>query len=348
MAESASEDRTQAPSERRLARAREAGQVPLSREVAIAAGLGGAALLLALQGPALARSLIEGLAAMLATPEMEPGAALRRAGLVWLRAAVPFAATIGLCGGTAVLLQSRFLLHLTGLLPDLGRISPMRGLSRLASPANLVETGKSFLKLAVLGWAVWSALRRGRDLLMQAPLWPAGLLLEQVGRELVHLVLVVAALQAVIAALDLGWTRWRFTQRLRMSREDQREEQREMEGDPRVKGRLRQIRLARARKRMMAQVAKATVVITNPTHFAVALAYQRGGQGAPRVVAKGADEVAARIRAAAQESGVPLVSNPPLARALYLVPLDAEIPAEHFRLVAEIIAYVWRLRQPAR
>ena len=98
---------------------------------------------------------------------------------------------------------------------------------------------------------------------------------------------------------------------------------------------------------MLAAVGQATVVITNPTHFAVALAYERGGQAAPRVVAKGVDEAAARIRAAAEKAGVPLVANPPLARALYLVKLDAEVPAEHFRLVAEVIAYVWRLRGQA-
>jgi flagellar biosynthetic protein FlhB len=111
-----------------------------------------------------------------------------------------------------------------------------------------------------------------------------------------------------------------------------------------MKARLRQIRTQRARRRMMAAVPKATVVITNPTHFAVALAYERGSGGSPRIVAKGADEVAARIRKLASESNVPLVANPPLARALFARPLDSEIPAEHFKAVAEIIAYVWRLQ----
>jgi len=115
-----------------------------------------------------------------------------------------------------------------------------------------------------------------------------------------------------------------------------------------VKGRLRQLRQQRARKRMMAAVPKATVVVTNPTHYAIALVYDRATGGAPRVVAKGVDAVAARIRAVAEENKVPLVANPPLARALFTVELDAEIPAEHFQAVAEIIAYVWRLRGSAR
>ena len=142
--------------------------------------------------------------------------------------------------------------------------------------------------------------------------------------------------------------RWRFAQRLRMSREDLRQEAKEADGDPAIKARLRQLRHARARRRMLAAVPTATVVVTNPTHYAVALAYERGGQGAPRVVAKGMDEVAARIRAVAAEHGVPLVANPPLARALHPVELDAEVPAEHFKAVAEMIAYVWRLRGRAR
>jgi len=131
---------------------------------------------------------------------------------------------------------------------------------------------------------------------------------------------------------------------MRMSRQDQVDEQKEAEGDPRHKAKLRALRRARARRRMMAAVPTATVVITNPTHYAVALAYERGTQAAPRVVAKGTDEVAARIRAIARDSRVPLIANPPLARALHQVEVDAEVPAEHFKAVAEIIAYVWRLR----
>ena len=133
-----------------------------------------------------------------------------------------------------------------------------------------------------------------------------------------------------------------------MSRHDIQEEQKETEGDPRVKARLRQIRTIRARRRMLAAVPKATVVITNPTHYAVALAYDRAKHAAPRVVAKGVDSLAARIREAAEANHVPVVANPPLARALYRVEVDADIPAEHYQAVAEIIAYVWRLgRTPA-
>ena len=138
---------------------------------------------------------------------------------------------------------------------------------------------------------------------------------------------------------------------MRMSRQEIRDELKQSEGDPMVKGRLRQIRMERARRRMMSNVPKADVIITNPTHFAVALAYKPEEMAAPRLVAKGADQIAQRIREVAQEHEVPVVENPPLARALYAaVDLEEEIPAEHYRAVAEIISYVFRLqgRQPGR
>jgi flagellar biosynthetic protein FlhB len=156
--------------------------------------------------------------------------------------------------------------------------------------------------------------------------------------------LAMLAAQAAIAVLDVLATRLRHAGSLRMSRQEQRDEHREAEGDPHIKARIRRLRTARARRRMMAAVPKATVVITNPTHYAVALSYA-DGQGAPRITAKGVDELAGRIRALARQHGVPLVANPPLARALYPLDLDREVPAEHYQAVAEIIAYVWRLKR---
>lgn len=178
-------------------------------------------------------------------------------------------------------------------------------------------------------------------------MWQPETLLDRLTRDLIHLCVLVLACQAAITVLDLAWVRFRFAKRMRMTAQEIKEEHRDSEGDPRLKAKLRQMRMARARQRMMAAVPGATVVITNPTHYAVALAYDRGAQSAPRVVAKGMDEVAARIRAMATKHGVPLVANPPLARILHTLELDAEVPAEHFQAVAEIIAYVWRLRGQA-
>jgi flagellar biosynthetic protein FlhB len=133
-----------------------------------------------------------------------------------------------------------------------------------------------------------------------------------------------------------------------MSRFELKEEAREADGNPEIKARIRRLRVQRARYRMAQAVARATVVVTNPTHYAVALAYDRGRSAAPRVVAKGVDEAAARIRAVAAEHNVPLVANPPLARALYRLELETDVPPEHYKAVAELIAYVWRLQGQAR
>jgi len=161
-------------------------------------------------------------------------------------------------------------------------------------------------------------------------------------------VLAMVMAQSVIVAGDFLWVRLKHQRDMRMSLEDVKQERKDMDGDPHIKAKRKRIRYIRARRRMMAAVPKATVVVTNPTHYAVALSYERGKQAAPRVVAKGVDEVAANIRAIAEQNRVPLVANPALARALYLVELDAEIPAEHFQAAAEIIAYVWRLKTSIR
>ncbi len=345
MAESG--DRTLPASERRRQQARDDGQAPMSREVVTFASLAAAAAMLTWGTPPLTRALALRLHGMLLDMAAGPGAALQTAGLALVWTVGPVAITVLLAGGAAVMLQTGGLLHGSALVPDLARLDPRRGLKRIFSLDAAVETLKSLAKAAMLGWAVWHAVMDAVPDAMAAPFWQAGALLDRVGFHLRHIVLVVLGCQAAIAAADLGWVRYRFAARLRMSRQELTDEHKEAEGDPAHKNKLRALRRARARRRMMAAVPKATVIITNPTHYAVALVYERGTQAAPRVVAKGMDEVAARIRALAKQHGVPLVANPPLARALHELNLDAEVPAEHFKAVAEIIAYVWRLRGKA-
>ncbi len=338
------EDRTLAASDRRLQRARDEGDAPISREVTVAAVLGAAALFLTLAAPPVITGFGVRLRDMLLDLGAGPETALHRASAAAMMAAGPLLLLILAAGSLAVLLQSGFVPKTGALMPDLARLDPRRGLKRVFGLDNAIESLKALAKLSVLAWAAWAALSGAWPQTQHALVWPISILMEQFARDLVHLVLLVLGCQCAIALLDAGWTRYRFAQRMRMSREDLKQEQKENDGDPRIKARLRQLRLARARRRMIAAVGKATVVVTNPTHYAVALAYERGGASAPRVVAKGVDEMAARIREAARKAGVSIVPNPPLARALYDVPLDAEVPAEHFKMVAEIIAYVWRLK----
>jgi len=341
------EDRDKPATETRLRRARESGETPLSRELPVLAGLGAATLVLAMAGPGLTRDLSTRLVRMLAM-DAAPGAALGDAGWALLATAGPLIGAVLLAGGASVLLQTGGLVHGKALVPDLARFSPKRGLSRLFGLNNLIEAIKALAKIGVLAWAAWRALADALPGATASVMWPPERLVERLTRDLIHLCVLVLACQAGITLLDVGWVRFRFAKRMRMTAQEIKDEHRDSEGDPRLKAKLRQMRLARARKRMMAAVPTATVVITNPTHYAVALAYDRTKQSAPRVVAKGMDEVAARIRAMATQHGVPLMANPLLAQALHTLELEAEVPAEHFQAVAEIIAYVWRLRGQAK
>jgi flagellar biosynthetic protein FlhB len=248
-------------------------------------------------------------------------------------------------GAAAVLLQSGFLVRLNAAAPDFARLDPRRGLKRIFSVTALLESAKSVVKITVVTWAGWQAVgSTAMPRLRQAMGWDAATLADRAAHQMIGLVLAMLAAQAVIATLDLLYVRLSHLRGLRMSRQDLLDEHKEMEGDPTTKRRIRQIRVQRARRRMLKAVPLATVVVTNPTHYAIALAYDRAKGGAPRVVAKGVDTMAARIRELAQDNRVPLVANPPLAQALYRVELDAQIPAEHYQAVAGIIAYVWRLR----
>jgi flagellar biosynthesis protein FlhB len=340
------EDRTEAATPRRLQRAREEGQVPVSRELTTFAGLTAVTLTLFLVAPGTVHDLAQRLAIFLArSHNLAPGDAgvYVLAGTALFRGTAPFVLAAMLAGVAVVLLQTRFLLSAKALRVDLTRISPKAGLKRLLGPDSLVEAAKSLAKVTVLTVVLWRVLRADLPGLLMTPFTDPSQLLSRAVLPVLHVMVVVLAAQAAIAIIDVFWVILRHSRGLRMSRHDILEEQKEIEGDPRVRARLRQIRMLRARKRMLAAVPKATVVITNPTHYAVALRYDRERHAAPRVVAKGVDSLAARIREVAEANRVPLVANPPLARALYRVEIDADIPPEHYQAVAEIIAYVWRL-----
>ncbi len=339
------EDRTEAATPRRLERAREEGQVPVSRELPALVGLGGFALTLMLLGPGMGEALMRRMAALLAGAGsgQTSAEALHDALLAALGMAAPFLVVAVAGAVVTTLLQTGFLFHAGAWRLDLTRLDPISGIGRLFGVDNLVQTGLSLAKILLAGFACWRVL--GQDLpgLAASIHWPVPVLAARLVRAGLSVLLAMLGVQAAIALFDLVRVRVQHMRMMRMSREDIRQETKENEGDPHVKGKLRQLRRARMRKRMMAKVKTATVVVTNPTHYAVALAYDRAKAAAPRVVAKGVDEVAARIRAAAEENHVPLIANPPLARALYRVELDAEIPPEHYKAVAELIAYVWRL-----
>jgi flagellar biosynthetic protein FlhB len=341
------EDRTEAASQKHLQDAREEGDVPVSRELPILMALGAGLAAVAAQVPGDPVSLAAWLSSALshAGEDGESGLRLAAHAVPWV--VVPVGACAIAAGAGAFLLQTGFLFRVEALQPDITRLSPLKGFKRVFGIETLGTAGKALAKLAVLAGAFWFAILGVLPLLAQAPFWQPGQLYRQLARCSVVLILLLLGAQAAIAGADLLVVRLRYARRQRQSRHELKEEQKSTEGNPQIKQKLRQIARARAKRRMMAAVPKATVVVTNPTHYAVALAYERGGRGAPRVTAKGADEIAARIRELAQEHRIPIVANPPLARALYRIDIDTEIPSEMFRAVAEVIAYVWRLRNRA-
>ena len=343
MAEGEAEDRTEAATPRRLERAREEGNVALSRDAVGFASLAGATLAAAIALPPLGGELLRAMHGLLSGAHAhDPFLAMHELARGALMATLPVAAGALLGAAAATLLQTGFLLRIEALQPKLSRIDPLAALKRLFGLDSLVELGRTLLKIALLGTALWRAVDLAA--LQQALHRPAGGLLQEVGRHAFRLMVAALIVYALLGAADLVWVRLRHGQKLRMSREDLREESRESDGDPHVKGRLRQIRTQRARRRMLAAVPTASVIITNPTHYAVALAYEPGTSAAPKVVAKGMDSLALRIREVAAQHGVPIVENPPLARALHQLEPDTEVPPEHWQAVAEVISYVFRLQ----
>jgi flagellar biosynthetic protein FlhB len=333
MAEDA-EDRTETASARHLQKAREDGNIPVSRELPLLAGLAGGSAALATHLAASGATPLDWFAAMLRRTTLDGDAPLPAAMTTLLRGLLPSA-----LGATAAILavgalQTGFLLRIGALQPDFSRVSPLKGIKRLLSVETLIQAGKDTVKLGALSLpAVGDAAR-----------WPANVLRVHLAAETARLLLALCGAQTAIALADFAWVRVQHARRLRMSKQEVRDEHKESEGNPHMKQRIRQLARARAKRRMMASVRRAAVVVTNPEHYAVALAYERGSKAAPKVVAKGADELATRIREEARLHHIPMVANPPLARALYRIELDAEIPVEHFKAVAEVVAYVWRLR----
>ncbi|MGH7081705.1 MAG: EscU/YscU/HrcU family type III secretion system export apparatus switch protein [Acetobacteraceae bacterium] len=347
------EDRTEAATPRRLMKAREEGSVALSRELSSLGGLAAVTIVLLALGPTLATGLASHLAGLFAHAgtlrfATNGSAALGLAAAAFFRAAAPFALAALLGGVGFILLQTGILFRFETVMPDLTRLSPARWARRIIGADGLFEQGKSLLKLVVVAATVWHVLGANLSAIGGAlGLSPAGLIAEGEADILALLWPMLVAL-GLISIGDMLWVRLRHAASLRMSREELRQELKETEGDPQIKAQLRKVRNARMKRRMLGAVKKATVVVTNPTHYAVALSYERGRSAAPRVVAKGVDAMAARIREIAEAHRVPVVANPPLARALYQVEVDTEIAPEHYKAVAEIIAYVWRLARPVR
>lgn len=347
-------ERSEDPTQKRLDDALKRGDVAKSQEVSTWFVLAGATLILLTFSGAMASSLKVTLGGLLANMHRVPADGLgivhvaRKIGVEVIAAvAIPFLLlALAAIGGTMI--QHRLVWSAEGLKPKLSKVSPAAGLKRLFSKQALVNFIKGLLKIALLGTVMAILLWPERDRLESMVATDISAILPLTSVLSLKMLGIVVAILAFIAAADFLFQYQQWFERQKMSLRELREEFKQTEGDPMIKARIRRIRETRMRKRMMAAVPEASVVITNPTHYAVALKYERG-QNAPVCVAKGLNAVALKIREVAEKNSVPVVENPPLARALHAtVEIDREIPPEHYRAVAEVIGFVMRLRRNAR
>ncbi|MBE1237046.1 flagellar biosynthesis protein FlhB [Phaeovibrio sulfidiphilus] len=357
MAEEDRDSKTEEPTEKKLSQAREEGQVAQSQEIKSFFMFLAALLVVAAFAPWITRELsrvlrffLENAASLPLSPYNLRYLSLETFNKVTLLLFMPFLIfmVVGVLGS---IVQFGFIWAPKSLAPKMNKISPIAGAKRLFSKRSIVEGLKSILKLFLVSGAIFVLVGphfsnpevfMGRDVAYT---------MSDLYDLLVLLLIATCIIVGVIAIMDFLFQKYQFTQDQRMTKQEVRDEHKNMEGDPHVKARIRSLRMQRARQRMMAAVPEASVVVTNPTHYAVALKYEADSMAAPVLVAKGTDLIARKIRSLAEENGVPVVENPPLARALFAsVELNQEVPPEHYKAVAEVIGYVMRLgrrRKPA-
>jgi flagellar biosynthetic protein FlhB len=340
------DSKTQEPSARKLAQARDEGQVAKSPEVASLAALAAASLVILMNGGSISRTIGDQLIPFLAHPDTidVSGVGALKVFRTAIMAASPAALVLlaalvaGMVGNVA---QTGFLFTPKRLAPDIAKLNPISGLSRMFGLDGMVNFLKTFAKFIVMCTVIGYQLSpklitfQGLAALDLAAVLPFAC-------DIIRAILIASLVMlAVSAALDWFIQRQRFMAKMRQSRQEQKQEHKDSEGDPHIKGKLKQIRMQKSRQRNLQNVPKATMIITNPTHFAVALRYIQGETPAPICVAKGTDELALRIREMATTLSIPIVEDPPLARALYAtVEIDDIIPKEHYAAVAKIVGFV--------
>jgi flagellar biosynthesis protein FlhB len=248
----------------------------------------------------------------------------------------------------ANILQQGFVFSWEQTKPKFTKISPLSGVKKMFSPRSLVELTKSVLKFAILGGVILTLILPEQAILSQLMTVEPRELFHIIRTEAVSMLVPVVVIMLFVGLADFWYQKYEHKKGLKMSKQDIKDENKNTEGDPQIKARIRALRAERARQRMMAAVPRADVIITNPTHYAVALQYEAASMAAPKLVAKGIDDVALRIRETAEEHDIPIVENPPLARAIYAtVEIDQEVQADHYKAVAEVIGYVMKIKGDA-
>jgi flagellar biosynthetic protein FlhB len=351
MAEDSDLEKTEPASARRLSEARNKGNIPRSRELNTFAILivAGATLLM------MGTQLTAGMTDLLRRGLTFDRTALSAPDFMWnslihstldmLQLFLPFLLVLVIAALAAPILLGGWMMSAEAIQPDFGRLNPLKGIARLFSATSLGELGKAIAKSLVVGGVGFAVIWNYREEAFSLATESLDAGIYHLGSLLGWLFILLTSAMILIVAIDVPFQLWDYYRKLRMTKEEVRQEMKESEGDPQIKARIRAMQREMARRRMMAEVPKADVIVTNPTHYAVALRYNEKEMRAPRVIAKGSYLLAERIRELGLEHHVPILSAPPLARALYKhAELEQEIPASLFSAVAEVLAYVYQLR----
>ncbi|NLD92204.1 MAG: flagellar biosynthesis protein FlhB [Fibrobacter sp.] len=346
-----SEEKTEAPSEKRRQDAREKGNVAKSQEINSVIVLLTGILLLKVMGPWILEELGKCVVDFLTLCSDTTMNETRFFKMTYMALITVAKVTLPLAGGILVLgvianiAQIGFLLTFKPLMPKLEKIDPIKGFQRLFSMRSLVETIKNILKLSVIAIVAYVTLKKEFDTMLTLSDASVGTIWFFTVGVAFEVIIKIAMVLVVLAVLDLAYQRYDNEKKLKMSKQEVKEEHKSMEGDPQIKARIKSLQREMARRRMMEEVPKATVVVTNPTHLAIALRYEPSEGDAPVVIAKGKLVIAQRIKELAYKHNIPVIEDKPLARAMYdKVEIGMPIPVEFFTAVAEILAYVFKLK----
>lgn len=351
MAEDSGQDKTEAPTGKRLSESRKKGQLPRSKELNTFVTLITSSALFYYFGQSMGQGLLE----MMRHPlQLSREAVFDPATpLIYLKAAfaegvwviVPFLAVLVVADLLAATLLGGWNFTSEAFEPKFSKLNPLTGMKKIIGIQGVVELIKAILKVLLVSSVAWNLFKLYFDELMGLSRVPVDQGISHAGDIIVFCLLILSATFLLLVMLDVPYQLWNHQRQLKMTKQEVKDEAKEQEGNPEVKGKIRQMQMQAAQRRMMEAVPKADVIVTNPTHFAVALKYDQSGSGAPVLVAKGTDLVAAQIRQLALASKVPLVAAPSLARALYYsTELNQEIPRGLFLAVAQVLAYVFQLR----
>jgi flagellar biosynthesis protein FlhB len=340
--------KTEEPTEKKIRDALEQGKIPVSREASVFASMAALMVIQAfLIGPGV-QELVPTLQGLLDDPNdyrliaaADAKALLSGVGLQVMRFMLPIVLVMMAFGLASSLLQNSPNLVLERIQPDFSRISPAKGWSRLFGAQGLVDFAKAVFKLVSVSMVVGFVLRSSEARAFEAMYTDPVALPEMILTIAMRIVSAICIATIVLVAVDLAWARFHWRRELRMTKQELKDEHKQAEGDPVVKARLRSLARDRSRQRMISAASRASLVIANPTHYAIALRYNRDENPAPLVLAKGMDAIALKIREVAEENRIPVIENKALARALYeAVEVDQVIPAEFFRPIAEIIYFL--------